>query len=221
MKNTHYSRLALLSFVLFFGIALNSCSPDQFISPLIAPTSTKEIVPTPSEAESKQLTATMTSTVSPTPSNTPTITLTPTFTTIPTDTPTFTPSIETFELQVTQEELTEIVDTGFSSTDEATMENNTVVLTNNTMEIRSQVTQMGFKLPMEVILTVSADSCKPVANIKSSSVGPFALPDYGKEEMKGMVKAILLDKLQKLSENACVQKIEIEEGVIILSGEIQ
>ena len=221
MNNTHFSRLLLLNFVLFLCIGLNSCSSDQFISPSIAPTSKKEIVSSPSETESKQVVATRTSTDPPTSSNTPTITLKPTFTPIPTNTQTFIPLLETFDLQVTQEELTEIVGSGFNSTDEATMENNTVVLTNNTMEIHSQVTQMGFTLPMEVTLTVSAESCEPVVNIQSSSVGPFELPDYGKEGMKGMVKAILLEKLQKVSENACLRKIVIEEGVIILSGEIQ
>ena len=89
------------------------------------------------------------------------------------------------------------------------------------MEIRSQVTQMGFTLPLEVILTVTAESCDPKVTITSSSVGMFDLPDSGKEGMQEMVKAILLDWLHETSENACIKEIEIEEGVIKLIGVIE
>jgi hypothetical protein len=209
----------LLSLLLLLGILTSACSPDQLIAPLIVPSATL--------SEEISFTDTPDVVISPTDINTPTYTITPTNTqtqtptNTPTITPTFTPAVETFELKITQDQFSSIVDSGFSSAEEATMENNRVVLKNGQIEIYSQVTQMGFTLPMEAVVAVSVDTCKPVANIKSSSVGPFSLPDYGKEEMKAMVKGILLEEVEKISENACIQNIEIEDGVIILSGEIQ
>ncbi len=218
MKYSNYSRAALAFCCISFWIGLFSCSPEP---PLIASTETEVIEITLSEADSEMIEGTSETEIPPEPSNTPTRPLKPTNTTTPEDSPTPAQSEETFKLQITQEELTEIVDKGMSSNEEAVMEDNTVVLRNNTMEIRSQVTQMGFTLPLEVILALSADSCEPEVTITSSSVGMFDLPDNGKEGIKAMVNGILLDLLHEMSENACIQEIEIEDGVIILLGSIE
>jgi hypothetical protein len=218
MKYSIYSRLALGFCFVFICIGLFSCSPEP---PLIISTATEEVETALLETDPDVIEEATETAVLLKPSNTPTSTSQPTLTAIPEDTAVPTQSEETFELLITQDELTEIVDKGMSSTEEAVMENNTVELKNNTMEIRSQVTQMGFTLPLEVILTVTADSCEPKVTITSSSVGMFDLPDEGKEGMTEMVKAILMDRLHEFSEDACIEEIEIEEGAIILIGEIQ
>jgi hypothetical protein len=218
MKYSNYSRAALAFCFVSFCIGLFACSPEP---PVIASTETEAIVTTLPEADSEKIGGITETAVPPEPSNTPTSTSPPTYTATPEDSPTPTQSEETFELQITQEELTEIVDKGMSSNEEAVMENNTVELTNNAMEIRSQVSQMGFTLPLEVVLSVSADSCEPKVTIISSSVGMFDMPDNGKEGMKAMVRGILLDILHEMSENACIQEIEIDDGVITLLGTIE
>lgn len=218
MKYSNYSRAVLAFCCISFWIGLFSCSPEP---PIIASTATEVLETALLEAESEMIEGITETAVPPEPSDTPTSTVEPKHTATLEDSPTPVKPEETFELQITQEELTKIVDKGMSSNEEAVMEDSSVVLTNDTMEIRSQVTQMGFTLPLEVIVALSADSCEPEVTITSSSVGMFDLPDNGKEGIKAMVRGILLDILDEMHENACIQEIEIEDGVIILLGSIE
>lgn len=129
---------------------------------------------------------------------------------------------ETFVLEVTETQLTSVLNSRFSDIQEPTISDGQVFLQNGQMELQASVNQNGMILPLNVILTISIDgNGKPTYKIISSSIGPFPLPASVTDQLSGMVENAFADELFTLSNNYYIENIEIQKGVMTIDGYAQ
>jgi hypothetical protein len=85
--------------------------------------------------------------------------------------------------------------------------------------VTGKASQSGLKLPLEMVVSVEVQNCKPKLKVESATLGPLPLPDNILNQITPLAETAFDEMMKKSDQpNLCIGSVTIGDGKITITG---
>jgi uncharacterized protein YpmS len=123
---------------------------------------------------------------------------------------------QTVTLTMTEEQLTSLIALELQKEQEPVLTDPQVHLRDGQIEVKGRVEQAGMRLPLTMIVTVSAtEQGEAHFDVLSADLGPVSLPDGLKDEIEAQINRYVSPEIAR---EVIVEDVQVGDGVMTITG---
>jgi len=124
-------------------------------------------------------------------------------------------------LEVTESQITSAVVLALQQRSDIPINDLQIHLRDEQVQLSGTASQQGLELPVQIVIKVGVQDCKPKVEIVSASAGPLPIPEDQLSGFIPMVETVITNLMTSSTvSNLCLLSVSVGDGVMTVTGQV-